>query len=81
MFRGIRGAQEIFGEAAAAGGIVGGEGALAGVEIEAAVGPGEEEGELAVGQGAGAVESFENGLSPEIGDGLPTAVAKQGDRF
>ena len=46
---------------------------MAGVEIEAAVGPGEEEGELAVGQGAGAVESFENGLSPEIGDGLPTA--------
>jgi len=46
---------------------------VAGVEIEAAVGPGEEEGKLAVGQGAGAVESFENGLSPEIGDGLPTA--------
>ena len=81
FFEGKGCAQEIFGEAAATGGIVGGEVGLAGVEMEAAVGPGEEAGELAVGQGAGAVESFANGLSPELGDGLPTAVAKQGDRF
>ncbi len=45
--------QQIFGESAAADGIVGGQGRLAGVEGKAAVAPVLELGDLPIGEGAG----------------------------
>lgn len=73
FFEGERGAQQVFGETAAANGIVGGDGGLAGIETEAAVAPVLQFGDLPVGEGTGGAQPVEEGVAPELPQLLPAA--------
>ena len=70
FFEGERGAQQVSGEPAAAGGIVGG---LAGIETEAAVTPVLQLGDLPVVEGVVGAQSLEKGVAPEFPQLLPAA--------
>ena len=67
LFEGERGAQEILREAAATGGIVGGEGGFAGIDRKTAVAPVLEFGDLPGGEGAGVAQAAQDGVAPEFG--------------
>ena len=65
-FEGERSAEEVLREAAAAGGIVGGEGGFAGVDRKTAVAPVLQLGDLPVGERAGVAQAAQDGVAPEF---------------
>jgi hypothetical protein len=73
FLEGERRAQEIFREAAATGGIVGGKGGFAGVDGKAAVSPAREFGDLPVGESAGIAQATQDRVTPEFAEFLPAA--------
>jgi hypothetical protein len=73
LLEGERRAEEILCEAAAAGGIVGGEGSFAGIDGKAAVSPAREFGDLPVGQGPGVAQATQDRVTPEFGKYQPAA--------
>lgn len=73
FFKRVGRAEEILGEAAAAGGIIGGERGFAAVGTKAGVAPLEQAGEGVGREGAGFAEAAEQGVAPEFTEGFPAA--------